>query len=122
MDFLKLRFYIPLIKIANKYVESRLLYGMCSRVRGESVVKKWNSVLANLAISHVSIIFVVVMLLMMENTVQTMEATVLNRVKQIYLDISLDKSVDLRLFAESSYASHLSEVIDLQELGRERNY
>lgn len=102
------------------------------------MVKKWNSVLANLAISHLTAVFVVVMLLssafyiiithnykdelhsknkiMMENTVQTIEAAVLKRVQQIYLDISLDKSVNLRLFTESSYASHLSEVIDLQEL------
>ncbi|MEK5061678.1 AraC family transcriptional regulator [Paenibacillus sp. FSL H7-0326] len=101
-------------------------------------MKKRNSVFANLAISHVSIVLVIVLLLcsafyvfftnnykeelhsknriMMQNTAQTIESNVLKRVEQIYLDISLDKSADLRLFADSSYTSHLSKVIDLQEL------
>lgn len=102
------------------------------------MLKKWNSVLANLAISHISIVLVIVLLLcsafyvfftnnykeqlhnknriMMENTAQTIESTVLKRVEQIYLDISLDKSADLRLFADPSYTGQLSKVIDLQEL------
>ncbi|MEF3355411.1 AraC family transcriptional regulator [Paenibacillus sp. GYB006] len=101
-------------------------------------MKKWNSVLANLAISHVTAVFVVVMLLSsafyiiltknykeellsknqirMKNTVQTIESAVLKRVQQIHLDISLDKNVNLRLFTDSSYANHRSEVIELKEL------
>ncbi|WP_160035379.1 AraC family transcriptional regulator [Paenibacillus sp. An7] len=101
-------------------------------------MKKWNSVLANLAISHVAAVFVVVMLLSsvfyiiltknykeellsknqirMKNTVQTIETAVLKRVQQIHLDISLDKSVNLHLFTESSYDSHHSEVIEIKEL------
>ncbi|WP_243735137.1 helix-turn-helix domain-containing protein [Paenibacillus turpanensis] len=100
--------------------------------------KKWNSVFANLAISYVSIVLVIVLMLcsifyiyfssnykedlrsenqlILEHTVQTIEATVLQRVQQIYLDLSLDKTVDVRWMADSSLPSHPSRVIDLQEL------
>ncbi|KQO12042.1 helix-turn-helix domain-containing protein [Paenibacillus sp. Leaf72] len=101
-------------------------------------MKKWNSVFANLAISYIAIVLVIVLLLcsvfyiyfsksyeaelrtknqlILENTAQTIEATVLQRVQQIYLNLSLDKTVDIRLFADSSYKSNLSKAIDLQEL------
>ncbi|MCL6602207.1 MAG: AraC family transcriptional regulator [Paenibacillus sp.] len=99
-------------------------------------MKKWNSAFANLAISYVSIVLVIVLLicsifyiyfsshykeelrsknqLILENTAQTIEASVLQRVQQIYLDLSLDKTADLRLF--TSLQSNLSKVIDMQDL------
>ncbi|SFE70852.1 Two-component response regulator, YesN/AraC family, consists of REC and AraC-type DNA-binding domains [Paenibacillus algorifonticola] len=101
-------------------------------------MKKWNSVFANLAISYLSIVLVIVLLLcsvfyiyfsrsyeeelhsknqlILENTAQTIETTVLQRVQQIYLNLSLDKTTDFRLFADSSYKNNLSKAIDLQEL------
>lgn len=101
-------------------------------------MKKWNSVFANLAVSYISIVLVIVLLLcsvfyiyfsksyeeelhsknqlIIDNTAQTIEATVLQRVQQIYLNLSLDKTADIRLFADSSYKNNLSKAIDLQEL------
>ncbi|MFC0216558.1 AraC family transcriptional regulator [Paenibacillus chartarius] len=100
--------------------------------------RKWNSVFANLAVSYISIVLVIVLLLcsvfyiyfsnnykedlrsknqlILEHTVQTIEATVLQRVQQIYLDIALDKTVDVRWLADPSLPSRPSRVIDLQEL------
>ncbi|RAW16163.1 AraC family transcriptional regulator [Paenibacillus taichungensis] len=101
-------------------------------------MKKWSSAWANLAISYGSIVVVIVLLicsffyiyfsrsyneelqnknqLILENTTQTIEGTILQRVQQIYLDLSLDKSADIRLFAGPSTRSGLDSVIDLQEL------
>ncbi|PWW02429.1 AraC-like DNA-binding protein [Paenibacillus cellulosilyticus] len=101
-------------------------------------MRKWNSVFANLAISYMSIVLVIVLLLcstfyiyfsgnykdelrdrnqlILNNTVQTIETTVLQRAQQIYLDISLNKNVNVRLFADSTYQSNHSKAIDLQEL------
>lgn len=101
-------------------------------------MKKWNSVFANLAISYISIVLVIVLLLcsvfyiffsrnykeelrnqnqlILENTAQTIETAVLQRAQQIYLDISLNKSINVRLFADSSFQNNHSKVIDLQEL------
>lgn len=105
-------------------------------------MKKWSSAWAGLAASYVSIVLVIVLLvcsffyiyfsrsyneelqnknqLILENTVRTIENTVLKRVQQIYLDLSLDKSADIRLFAEPSYRNGLDHVIDLQELLKSR--
>ncbi|MDQ0061652.1 AraC family transcriptional regulator [Paenibacillus harenae] len=101
-------------------------------------MKKWNSVFINLAISYISVVLVVVLLLcsifyiyfsrnykedlrngnrlILENTAQTIETAVLQRAQQIYLDISLNKNVNVRLFADSSFQNNHSKVIDLQEL------
>ncbi|WP_025681593.1 helix-turn-helix domain-containing protein [Paenibacillus massiliensis] len=101
-------------------------------------MKKWNSVFANLAFSYISIVLVIVLLLcsvfyiyfsnnykqelhdkhqmILENTAHTIETSVLERVQQIYLDISLNRNADVRWFADSSLDSNLSRVIDLQEL------
>ncbi|SEO46913.1 AraC family transcriptional regulator [Paenibacillus sp. OK076] len=101
-------------------------------------MKKWSSAWAGLAISYGSIVVVIVLLvcsffyiyfsrsyneelqnknqLILENTTRTIEGTILQRVQQMYVDLSLDKSVDIRLFAEPSTRSGLDSVIDLQEL------
>lgn len=101
-------------------------------------MKKWNSVFANLAISYISIVLVMVLLLcsifyiyfsnnykeelrdrnrlILENTAQTIETSVLQRAQQIYLDIALNKNVNVRLFADASYLNQHSKVMDLQEL------
>lgn len=101
-------------------------------------MKKWSSAWAGLAVSYVSIVLVIVLLvcsffyiyfsrsyneelqnknqLILENTTRTIEGTILQRVQQIYLDLSLNKSADIRLFAEPSTRSGLDSVIDLQEL------
>ncbi|MBD3917359.1 AraC family transcriptional regulator [Paenibacillus sp. PR3] len=101
-------------------------------------MKKRNSVFANLAISYMSIVIVIVLLLcstfyiyfsgkykdelrnrnqlILKNTAQTIESTVLQRAQQMYLDISLSKNVNVRLFADPAYQNNHSKVIDLQEL------
>ncbi|WP_337100545.1 AraC family transcriptional regulator [Paenibacillus sp. YIM B09110] len=101
-------------------------------------MKKWNSVFANMAISYISIVLVIALLLcsifyiyfsenykeelrnknqmILENTAQTIETTVLQRAQQIYLDISLNKNINVRLFADSSFKNNHSKVIDLQEI------
>lgn len=100
-------------------------------------MKKWNSVFANLAISYISIVLVIVLLLcsifyvyfsrnykeelrdrnqlILENTAQTIETAVFERAHQIYLDISLNQNINVRLLADSSLRSNHSKVIDLQE-------
>ncbi|MFD1956810.1 helix-turn-helix domain-containing protein [Paenibacillus thailandensis] len=101
-------------------------------------MKKWNSVFANLAISYISIVLVIVLLLcsifyiyfsgnykeelrnrnqlILENTAQTIETAVLQKAQQVYLDISLNKSVNVRLFADASFQNNHSKAVDLQEL------
>lgn len=100
-------------------------------------MKKWNSVFANLAISYISIVLVIVLLLcsifyiyfsgnykeelrsrnqmILKNTAQTIETTVLQKAQQVYLDISLNKSIDVRLFADASIRNNHGKVMDLQE-------
>lgn len=99
-------------------------------------MKKWNSVFANLAMSYISVVLVIVLLicsffyiyfsgnykeelrsknqLMLENTARTIENTVLQRVQQIYLDIALGQTAELHLLSGLSFQSHLSNMIDLQ--------
>ncbi|MNM15435.1 HTH-type transcriptional activator Btr [compost metagenome] len=101
-------------------------------------MKKWNSAFANLAISYISIVLVLVLLLcsvfyiyfsgrykeelrnknqlILENTAGTIETAVLQRAQQIYLDISLNTTADLRLFTDTSFQRNLSKVIDLEAL------
>lgn len=101
-------------------------------------MKKWNTAFANLAISYISIVLVIILLLcsvfyiyfsskykeelqsrnqlILENTARTIESTVLQRVQQIYLDLSLYSTADLRTFADSPFHTNTSKVMDLQEL------
>lgn len=101
-------------------------------------MKKWNSAFVSLAISYVSIVLVIVLLicsvfyiyfsghykeelrnknqLILENTARTIETSVLQSVQQIYLDLSLDKDGDLRLFADSSIPLSSGTALDLQEV------
>jgi YesN/AraC family two-component response regulator len=101
-------------------------------------VKKWSSVFANLAVSYISIVLVIVLLLcsafyvyfsgtykeelrnknqlVLANAAQTIETSVLQRVKQIYLDLSLNKTADVRAFADASFASSPSKALELQEV------
>lgn len=100
-------------------------------------MKKWNSVLARLAYSYVSIVLVIVLLLcsvfyiyfsrsykeelqtknqmIVENTARTIENSVLERVQKMVVDLSLDRSADLRLWADSSIPMHNSSMLDLQQ-------
>ncbi|WP_440114768.1 AraC family transcriptional regulator [Paenibacillus sp. QZ-Y1] len=101
-------------------------------------MKKWNSAWAGLAISYGSIVVVIVLLicsffyiyfsrsyneelqnknqLILENTARTIEGTVLQRVQQMYVDLSLDKSANISMFADTSNRGGLDQVVDLQEL------
>ncbi|QOS81864.1 AraC family transcriptional regulator [Paenibacillus sp. JNUCC31] len=101
-------------------------------------MKKWSSAWAGLAISYGSIVVTIVLLicsffyiyfsrsyneelrnknqLILENTARTIEGTVLQRVQQMYVDLSLDKSANIRLFADNADRSGLDQVVDLQEL------
>lgn len=102
------------------------------------MMKKWSSAWAGLALSYGSIVIVIVLLicsffyiyfsrsyneelrnknqLILENTARTIEETVLKRVQQLYVDLSLDKSADIRLFADQADRNGLNQVLDLQEL------
>lgn len=101
-------------------------------------MKKWNSAFASLVISYVSMVLVIVLLLctvfyfyfsgkykeelrdksrmILENTAHTIETSVLQRAQQVYLELSLDKTADLRLFADASIPKHPAGAIDLQAL------
>ncbi len=101
-------------------------------------MKKGNSVFANLAVSYAAIVLIIVLLLcsvfyiyfsnnykeelrnknqlLLENTAKTIETSVLQRVRQVYLDLSVDRTADIRLFADSSYQDKLSRTVDLQAL------
>ncbi|PQP84194.1 AraC family transcriptional regulator [Paenibacillus sp. PCH8] len=102
-------------------------------------MKKWNSAWAGLAISYGSIVVIIVLLicsffyiyfsrsyneelknknqLILENTARTIEGTVLQRVQQMYVDLSLDKSANISMFADkASNRGGLDHVVDLQEL------
>lgn len=100
-------------------------------------MKKWNSAFARLAYSYISIVLIIVLLLcsvfyiyysrsykeelqvknqmILENTAHTIENSVLQRVQNIYVDLSVNKRTDLRLLADSSIPSNISKMIDLQE-------
>lgn len=101
-------------------------------------MKKWRSAWAGLALSYGSIVVIIVLLicsffyiyfsrsyneelrnknqLILENTARTIEGTVLKRVQQMYVDLALDKSANLRLFADQEDQNGLNQVVDLQEL------
>lgn len=101
-------------------------------------MKKWNSAFTGLAISYLSVVLVIVLLLcsvfsvyfsghykeelhsrnrlVLENTARTIETSVLQRVQQIYLELSLDRTSALRLFSDTSFQHNLSKVSGLQNL------
>lgn len=101
-------------------------------------MKKWSTAWAGLALSYGSIVIVIVLLicsffyiyfsrsyneelrnknqLILENTARTIEETILKRVQQMYVDLSLDRSANIRLFADQEDRNGLNQVIDLQEL------
>ncbi|WNS43165.1 helix-turn-helix domain-containing protein [Paenibacillus sp. MMS20-IR301] len=101
-------------------------------------MNKRNSVFANLAISYISVVLVIVLLicsffyiyfsgnykeelrsknqLMLENTARTIENTVLERVQQIYVEIALGQTAELHLLSGPAYQSNLSKMLDLQEV------
>lgn len=101
-------------------------------------MKKWSSAFTSLAISYISIVLVIVLLLcsvfyiyfsshykeelqsrnqlILKNTAGTIEASVLQRVQQIYLEVSLKQTTALRQLADASFQSNLSKVSSLQEM------
>ncbi|NMO94955.1 AraC family transcriptional regulator [Paenibacillus lemnae] len=101
-------------------------------------MKKWNSAFTSLAFSYMSIVLVIVLALcsvfyiyfsgsykeelrsknqlILENTARTIETSVLQRVQQIYLELSLGKKADLRWAADSAFQTDLSRAVELQEL------
>ncbi|WP_310830795.1 helix-turn-helix domain-containing protein [Paenibacillus pedocola] len=101
-------------------------------------MKKWSSAFTSLAISYISIVLVIVLLLcsvfyiyfsshykeelrsrnqlILKNTAGTIEASVLQRVQQIYLEVSLKQTATLRLLAGASFSSNLSKVSSLQDM------
>ncbi|WP_366292219.1 hypothetical protein [Paenibacillus sp. AN1007] len=101
-------------------------------------MKKWSTAWAGLALSYGSIVIVIVLLicsffyiyfsrsyneelrnknqLILENTARTIEETILKRVQQMYVELSLDRSANIRLFADQEDRNGLNQVVDLQEL------
>ncbi|WP_238654455.1 AraC family transcriptional regulator [Paenibacillus piscarius] len=101
-------------------------------------MRKWNSAFAALAASYISVVLVIVLLLcsafylyfsnqykeelqgrnrlILDNTARTLEASVLQRVQQIYLEISLNQKAGLRVLTGTSLPANLSRVNSLQEM------
>ena len=101
-------------------------------------MRKWNSAFAALAASYISVVLVIVLLLcsafylyfsnqykeelqgrnrlILDNTARTLEASVLQRVQQIYLEISLNQKAGLRVLTGTSVPANLSKVNSLQEM------
>ncbi|WP_426448460.1 AraC family transcriptional regulator [Paenibacillus sp. S-38] len=100
--------------------------------------RKWNTVFANLAISYLTIVIVVVLLLcsifymvvprnyneeirsknemMLKNAADTIESAVLEPVHKIYLDIALRNITNAGIDARGSFRGQSSTILDLQEL------
>ncbi|WP_150269819.1 AraC family transcriptional regulator [Paenibacillus tepidiphilus] len=101
-------------------------------------MKKWNSAFTSLAISYVSIVLVIVLSLcsvfyvlfsshykeelrsrnqlILNNTAGTIEASVLQRIQQIYLEVSLHQTAALRLLTEDALGTSLSRISQLQDM------
>ncbi|QYR20241.1 AraC family transcriptional regulator [Paenibacillus sp. sptzw28] len=99
-------------------------------------MRKLNSVFANLAISYITIVVVIVLLLcsifymylprnyneeirnknrmILENTANTIESAVFERVNKIYLDLTSEKTANFD--ARDSFRGHYSKIIDIQDL------
>ncbi|WP_405105681.1 AraC family transcriptional regulator [Paenibacillus sp. FSL K6-1217] len=100
-------------------------------------MRKWNSAFAALAASYISVVLVIVLLLcsafylyfsnhykeelqgrnrlILDNTARTLEASVLQRVQQIYLEVSLNQRTALRMLPDASLPANLSKLSSLQE-------
>lgn len=101
-------------------------------------MRKWNSAFAALAASYISVVLIIVFLLcsafylyfsnhykeelqsrnqlILENTASTIETSVLERVQQIYLEVSLNQQAALGLLPDASLPSNLSKVSSLQDM------
>ncbi|WP_172254985.1 helix-turn-helix domain-containing protein [Saccharibacillus deserti] len=101
-------------------------------------MRKWNSVLARLAVSYIAIVLVIVLSLCsvfylyysdrdrgqmrsrskmtLENTARTLDSEVFQRVQQTALGLALDKNTDLRQFRGGSWQTHPAKLVELQEL------
>lgn len=103
------------------------------------MMQKRNSVFTNLAISYVTIVVVIVLLLcsifymyfskdfneeirannqmVLENAANYIETSVFERLNSLYLDISLDKSANINLFNnQDTLQGNYSRIIDIQDL------
>lgn len=100
--------------------------------------KKGNSAFTNLAISYVTLVIVIVLLLcsifymyfpknyneeiknknqvILESTANDIESSVFQRVQQIYLDLSLNGPVSIDLLANDTLQGNHSSVLDIQAL------
>ncbi|AEI44832.1 AraC family transcriptional regulator [Paenibacillus mucilaginosus] len=100
-------------------------------------MRKRNTVFANLAISYLTIVIVVVLLLcsifylvvpynyneeirsrngiMLKNAAQTMESAVLERVHKIYLDITLKKTTSVDIAPKGSLQGQNRTILDIQD-------
>ncbi|ULO07683.1 AraC family transcriptional regulator [Paenibacillus sp. 19GGS1-52] len=101
-------------------------------------MKHSKSVLANLAISYLTIVIVIVLFLcsvfylyfprnykeeirnknqiILENAANYIESAVFQRVQQIYLDLSLENSVNIDLYTKETLQGNHSRIIDIQDL------
>ncbi|MBD0383529.1 helix-turn-helix domain-containing protein [Paenibacillus sedimenti] len=101
-------------------------------------MQKRNSVFTNLAISYVTIVLVIVLLLcsifymyvprdyneeirtknqmVLENAANYIETAVFQRVEKIYLDLSLGKSANIDLYTKNTLQGNYSRIIDIQDL------
>lgn len=101
-------------------------------------MKKWNSVLARLAVSYLSVVLVLVLSLCsvfylyssnrymeelqhrnqitLANAARTIDSEVLQRTQQLALRLALDKNNDLRAFRGDSWRTQPSRLLALQSL------
>ncbi|OWR31997.1 AraC family transcriptional regulator [Saccharibacillus sp. O23] len=101
-------------------------------------MKKWNSVLARLAVSYLSVVLVLVLSLCsvfylyssnrymeesqnrnqitLANAARTIDSEVLQRTQQLALRLALDKNNDLRSFRADSWRTQPSRLLALQSL------
>lgn len=101
-------------------------------------MKKWNSVLARLAVSYLSVVLVLVLSLCsvfylyssnrymeelqhrnqitLANAARTIDSEVLQRTQQLALRLALDKTNDLRAFRGDSWRTQPSRLLELQAL------
>ncbi len=101
-------------------------------------MKKWNSVLARLAVSYLSVVLVLVLSLCsvfylyssnrymeelqdrnqvtLANAARTIDSEVLQQVQQLALRLALDKTADLRRFRADSWRTQPSQLLKLQTL------
>ncbi|WP_159888350.1 AraC family transcriptional regulator [Paenibacillus puerhi] len=105
------------------------------------VMRRMNTVFANLAISYLTIVIIVVLLLcsifymivprnyneeirsknqlMLKNAAHTMESAVVERVNKIYLDMTLGKTLNIDA-ARGSFQGQTSTILDIQDLLKQK--